>query len=468
MRRALKQLYGEQANKMLEGLMYLPNVTVPRVLTRMREKQQEWTNSQAALLEFSDMKMCMQAAQDDRQVVLVYNKDRDIIYDVNDLIIHHVERLPNLREEEKRLLVKMYTTLLELFGPLSDDEETTAGEEDAGEKVEEKASRRPVTFAERNKGVESHGMNAADTNRGLLLLKPPLQSPKYFYKKVLDSVKNLLDGQMESSAFHESMRSMFGTRAYLAFTIDKHIQQMGRYLQQMINDQTNTKCLELYQKMKPAVPRPLSKLIWAMRRAKKNYVSMSYMEMVYHTRAILLLRNKICFKMLYVNTIAPTIKIKYLNTEYKAGQYMYVLEYIQEEVPAGFDETELAKSVFLRRNLTKANSRPTLKDDKVRAHYTLQASLQSKIKFVAGSFDLLFRQSARQRASARQHMSAIHRNNAFRTFHKKFIDEHKDSVDSGWFLKNCVVYGIHCDKFPYLKFKKYFSKPNPVETEEKK
>uniref|UniRef100_A0A1I8A1R3 Sin3a_C domain-containing protein n=1 Tax=Steinernema glaseri TaxID=37863 RepID=A0A1I8A1R3_9BILA len=307
-------------------------------------------------------------------------------------------------------------TLLELFGLepqlLSDDEETTAGEEDTGEKVEEKASRRPVrkTLTERNKtpkkkkvaaknaktpgkagktprgsqkhrksaraaangpynyrlfygsnawlsfmrlhhilvdrlsvlktqteqmtadfktslklreeqeriykrygkGVESHEMNAADTNRGLLLLKPPLQSPKYFYKKVLDSVKNLLDGQMESSAFEDSMRSMFDTRAYLTFTIDKHIQQMGRYLQQMINDQTNTKCLELYQKMKPAVPRTFSDL---KRRAKKNGVPLCDKELKYQTQAELLLRNQNCFKMLYMNASSPILSIEYLNTE---------------------------------------------------------------------------------------------------------------------------------------------------------
>ncbi|KAK0425907.1 hypothetical protein QR680_009450 [Steinernema hermaphroditum] len=590
MRRAMKRLYGEHANKMLEGLMYSPSIAVPRVLGRMRDKHREWIEAQkqfnrvwreqieknyaksldhqAASLKSSDMKMLkskslihhIENLYDERmaqlsetnpngtsdvdgpEMYMVYCKDRNVIYDVNDLLIHHVKRLPNLQKEEKQVVkVHVKKTLLELFGLeaqlLSDDEETTAGEEDIGEKSEEKAKRRPVrkSLAERNKmpkkgktatknskssktlktsknshkhrksvkaamnapykyrlffgsnvwlmfmrlhhiladrlmvlkretenmtieykdslrlraeqeriykkygkGVESHETNAADTNRGLLLLKPALQSPKNFYKKVLESVKNLLDGQMESSAFEDCMRSMFETRAYLTFTMDKIVVQMGKYLQQMINDQTNLKCFELYQKMKPTVARNFMDL--KRKNKKKKMLSICEKDQKYQSQAEILLRNQNCFKMFYLNAASPVISVEYINTETAESDEeeedkeqtptvsgvksteqsseedkLFVHQYAKEDVVAKFDPVEVGKSVLLRRNITKSKSRPTLKDDKLWADERLQASLKPKIQFVAGTFDLMVRQSARQRASARQHASVVHRNNAFNT-----------------------------------------------------
>ncbi|TKR92907.1 hypothetical protein L596_007473 [Steinernema carpocapsae] len=46
MRRALKRLYGEHANKILDGLMYSPSVAIPRVLLRMKDKHREWMRNQ--------------------------------------------------------------------------------------------------------------------------------------------------------------------------------------------------------------------------------------------------------------------------------------------------------------------------------------------------------------------------------------------------------------------------------------
>ena len=45
--------------------------------------------------------------------------------------------------------------------------------------------------------------------------------PDEYYAAFLDMVKNLLDGNMESSAFEDTLREMFGIHAYVAFTMDK-------------------------------------------------------------------------------------------------------------------------------------------------------------------------------------------------------------------------------------------------------
>ncbi len=41
-------------------------------------------------------------------------------------------------------------------------------------------------------------------------------------------VRNLLDGNMDSSSYEDSLREMFGIHAYIAFTMDKIIHNCVR------------------------------------------------------------------------------------------------------------------------------------------------------------------------------------------------------------------------------------------------
>lgn len=49
-----------------------------------------------------------------------------------------------------------------------------------------------------------------------------------YYPAFLDMIKNLLDGNMESSLYEDNLRDMFGIHAYLGFTLDKVIQNVVR------------------------------------------------------------------------------------------------------------------------------------------------------------------------------------------------------------------------------------------------
>ncbi len=44
-------------------------------------------------------------------------------------------------------------------------------------------------------------------------------------------VKNLLDGNLETSAYEDQLREMFGIHAYIAFTMDKLVQNIVRQVQ---------------------------------------------------------------------------------------------------------------------------------------------------------------------------------------------------------------------------------------------
>ena len=41
-------------------------------------------------------------------------------------------------------------------------------------------------------------------------------------------VKNVLDGNLESSSFEDQLREMYGIHAYIAFTMDKLVQNIVR------------------------------------------------------------------------------------------------------------------------------------------------------------------------------------------------------------------------------------------------
>ena len=45
--------------------------------------------------------------------------------------------------------------------------------------------------------------------------------PEEYYVAFQEMVKNVLDGNMESSTYEDTMREMFGIHAYIAFTLDK-------------------------------------------------------------------------------------------------------------------------------------------------------------------------------------------------------------------------------------------------------
>lgn len=52
--------------------------------------------------------------------------------------------------------------------------------------------------------------------------------PCQYYSHFLDMVKNLLDGNMDSVTYEETLRELFSIKAYLAFTMDKLIQNIVR------------------------------------------------------------------------------------------------------------------------------------------------------------------------------------------------------------------------------------------------
>lgn len=56
-----------------------------------------------------------------------------------------------------------------------------------------------------------------------------------YYSVFLEMVRNLLDGNMEPAQYEDSLREMFTIHAYIAFTMDKLIQNIVRQVSQVAN-----------------------------------------------------------------------------------------------------------------------------------------------------------------------------------------------------------------------------------------
>ena len=62
-----------------------------------------------------------------------------------------------------------------------------------------------------------------------LRLKATLEvEPEQYYPYFLERIKDLLDGNMESTAYEDLLREMYGIHAYTAFTMDKIVQNLVR------------------------------------------------------------------------------------------------------------------------------------------------------------------------------------------------------------------------------------------------
>lgn len=67
-----------------------------------------------------------------------------------------------------------------------------------------------------------------------------------YFPLFVDMIKQLLDGNLESNQYEDMLRDMFGIHAYVAFTMDKVIQNIVRQLQHMVSDDVSQQCCSLY------------------------------------------------------------------------------------------------------------------------------------------------------------------------------------------------------------------------------
>uniref|UniRef100_A0A8C5F826 Histone deacetylase interacting domain-containing protein n=1 Tax=Gadus morhua TaxID=8049 RepID=A0A8C5F826_GADMO len=94
--------------------------------------------------------------------------------------------------------------------------------------------------------AEGRRDKACDLAMELRLKQPSEVELEEYYPAFLDMVRSLLDGNLESSQYEDTLREMFTIHAYIGFTIDKLIHNIIRQLQHLVSDEVCLQVADLY------------------------------------------------------------------------------------------------------------------------------------------------------------------------------------------------------------------------------
>ncbi|SPP74224.1 uncharacterized protein LOC117588541 isoform X1 [Drosophila guanche] len=149
-------------------------------------------------------------------------------------------------------------------------------------------------------------VNRRESTATALRLKPkPEVQVEDYYPTFLDMLKNVLDGNMDSNTFEDTMREMFGIYAYVSFTLDKVVSNAVRQLQYCVTERAALDCVELY-----ATEQRRGSTGGFCRDAHKIFER----EMSYQRKAESMFNEENCFKV-YIYKIDCRVTIELLDSE---------------------------------------------------------------------------------------------------------------------------------------------------------
>ncbi|XP_050955909.1 SIN3 transcription regulator family member Aa isoform X1 [Labeo rohita] len=188
-----------------------------------------------------------------------------------------------------------------------------------------------------------------------LRLKEPMDvDVEDYYSAFLEMVRNLLDGNMEASQYEDSLREMFTIHAYIAFTMDKLIQNIVRQLQHIVSEEICVQVTELYLSESSHSATGGSLLTQSSRAPA---------EMSYQRKAEQLMSDENCFKLMFMkNRGNVQLTVELLDTEEENSDGPMEIErwsdYVVRYLSTDFTSPDLRdhlsqKPVFLPRNLRR-------------------------------------------------------------------------------------------------------------------
>ncbi|XP_059085243.1 paired amphipathic helix protein Sin3b-like [Tigriopus californicus] len=209
---------------------------------------------------------------------------------------------------------------------------------------------------------EAKEKNVKQSTAVALRLKPKSEiHPKDYYPAFLDMVKNVLDGNMDSSAFEDTLREMFGIHAYVSFTLDKVVGNAVRQLQHLVTEESAVECYDMFLSeskanatgglCRDAHQRQLSELFY-QKKAEKLLVEENCVKVfIYHKKL------KITFELLDTESESQNSE---QDEESSRKWHLYVEKFIQpgDEISNDCKERLRKKPVFLPRGIRSYSRTP--------------------------------------------------------------------------------------------------------------
>ncbi|KAM9475369.1 paired amphipathic helix protein Sin3b isoform 2-T2 [Clarias gariepinus] len=294
--------------------------------------------------------------------------------------------------------------------------------------------------AERLLVAEGRRDKATDLAMELRLKQPSEVELEEYYPAFLDMVRSLLDGNLESTQYEDTLREMFTIHAYIGFTIDKLIQNIVRQLQHLVSDEVCVQVAELYacERRRGAAGGNLS-----------SQCVRAAWETSYQWKAERVMAEENCFKVMFIqNKGEVTMTIELLDTEEAQADdplevqclSNYMEQFVGTETSAcSQGEGYYFKPVFLPRNLRQFRRWQLRQVEALRSRRELRDQLgvesagnldcrfklnTHKMVFVMNSEDYMYRRGALIKArKTHMRVSRVQRER-FSRWHGAWQSEH--------------------------------------------
>jgi len=185
-----------------------------------------------------------------------------------------------------------------------------------------------------------------------------------YFPVFIDMIKQVLDGNLDGNQYEDMLREMFGIHAYIAFTMDKVVQNICRQLQHITCDETAYQCTELYiEELKTTAGQSTGGPVDTQHLRSSQ-------ELAYQKKAEQIVTDENCFKMMFYKQEGK-VTIELLDTESPESDYEaemgwvgYIERYVRGDstITDELKERLCKKPVFLPRNIAPWRRKAALDD----------------------------------------------------------------------------------------------------------
>ncbi|XP_062855517.1 paired amphipathic helix protein Sin3b isoform X2 [Trichomycterus rosablanca] len=294
--------------------------------------------------------------------------------------------------------------------------------------------------AERLLVAEGRRDKATDLAMELRLKQPSEVELEEYYPAFLDMVRSLLDGNLDSIQYEDTLREMFTIHAYIGFTIDKVIQNIVRQLQHLVSDEVCVQVAELYscERRRGATGGNLS-----------SQCVRTAWETSYQWKAERVMTEENCFKVMFIqNKGEVTMTVELLDTEEAQADdpldVQCLSNYMEQFVGAESASCTQAegcyfKPVFLPRNLRQFRRWQLKQVEALRCRRELRDQLgvesagnldcrfklnTHKMVFVMNSEDYMYRRGALHKAKKSHSRVVRQQHERFSRWHSTWQSVH--------------------------------------------
>ncbi|RWS11975.1 paired amphipathic helix protein Sin3a-like protein [Dinothrombium tinctorium] len=213
-----------------------------------------------------------------------------------------------------------------------------------------------------------------------------------YFPAFVDMVKQVLDGNLDYNQYEDQLREMFGIHAYIAFTMDKVVQNIVRQLQHLVCDEICYQCTELF------IEESKNQATGGLCSTAASRFAQEYN---YQKKCEQLLSEEPCFKIIIYKGEGK-LTVELLDTEavesesedgFEVEKWSeYVEKYVRDDetISDELKEKLAKKAVFLPRNIRTWREKRKNDEDEEKDESGMKVTDDTQCKFNVNSYKMVF------------------------------------------------------------------------------